>query len=113
MKHLQLKPQELHEESSRTPRDRFLEDQVETGAYRARRLSRTRVWDFSMIWMFRSRAEAEHTLAVWHEVQHRAFTFDWLDGKRYEALFSQAVQTREHAYEFFRVEMHCMARLAR
>jgi len=113
MKHVNFVPANMDVSSTRVPRDRFLEDQSEVGEFRARRIARTRVWDFNLIWEYRSLAEVQHVEAVWGEILQGAFTFDWYDGKRYEARFLRAPQSSEQAYKFYRIEITIVGRLAR
>lgn len=110
MEHVTFVPANFDETSTRTPRDRFLEDQSEIGEFRARRASRSILWDFNLVWKYRPLEDVQNVEAFWDRTHEQPFTFSWLDSATYLGRFLSAPQSKAIAYGFYEIRLDIVGR---
>ena len=96
----------LHISSSRTPLDRFREDQADSGAFRAVRLSRRRHWVFKLVWVDKTKLQADEVLAFWDRTHENSFLYNYpLDGKTYTCYFNKPPNVGKTSFNLWRIEV--------
>lgn len=96
--------------STRTPRDRHVEQQCDDGSPRMRRQSRARLWDFHFVWRFRSLKQVQRMEAIWAEIYSDSFTFQGLEGEWLVGKFSAAPQSTMHDQGFYEIVVDLVGR---
>jgi hypothetical protein len=94
----------LSKGSSRTPGDRFLEDQNEKGEYRVRQVSKRTHYQFGLVWNNRPFEDVTHVNTFWNGIHELPFDYTWpLDNRVYRCNFILAPQWISATYGRFNI----------